>query len=218
MSVKVGSLSYRVLRKTFGAKMEDVAGDWGEDCTARSFTICSPHQILLGCLNQRTYEEQNMQTGFWLWNGTARGHLEERRVAGRATSKFHTEDQQHHTNFSRPGFVHPCVETSQWTASSLCYTTYSIYIYVLCSSCTGSHWTNAYDPHKCCITHFKTQAMARKISEPTDCPSVSISGWTYPLPFLSSNFVFNDKSLLKRSYLRYIFRTRLQWFAVSPCL
>ena len=35
-----------VQEKIFGGKWDEVAGDWGEDYTTKSFMICTPHQIL----------------------------------------------------------------------------------------------------------------------------------------------------------------------------
>ena len=34
------------VKKISGGKWDEVAGDWGEDYTTKSFMICTPHQIL----------------------------------------------------------------------------------------------------------------------------------------------------------------------------
>jgi hypothetical protein len=39
---------YRVQRKRFGLKRDDVTGDWKRNCIMRSFMSCTPHQILFG--------------------------------------------------------------------------------------------------------------------------------------------------------------------------
>jgi hypothetical protein len=41
----------RVLRRIFGPKRDEIAGD-REDCIMRSFITCTLHQILLGWSNQ----------------------------------------------------------------------------------------------------------------------------------------------------------------------
>jgi hypothetical protein len=42
---ETGGVENRVVRRIFGPKRDEVAG---EDCTMRSFVTCTLHQILLG--------------------------------------------------------------------------------------------------------------------------------------------------------------------------